>query len=177
MRNKKGAALLAQTRPQKNEPSVIISTISDDVKLKGLLSRTSMTRKELIRTIREYFPLFDKTALSKCLNPQKYGVVLHPEALDILTAGVEIEPEEEHPHPMKGLSQCDKILLHFERYGSITALVAMREYGIMRLASRIIDLRKRGYLIEKVTECGKNRYGETTNYARYWLRKEAPKDE
>lgn len=33
---------------------------------------------------------------------------------------------------------------HLRDYGSITPLDAMREYGIMRLASRISDLRKGG---------------------------------
>lgn len=68
------------------------------------------------------------------------------------------------------MTQCEFILRHFKDYGSITSLEAMQEYGIMRLASRISDLRKMGYNIEVVTETGKNRYGEKTSYARYSMK-------
>lgn len=34
------------------------------------------------------------------------------------------------------MTQCEKIVRHLEDCGSITPLSAMREYGIMRLASR-----------------------------------------
>ena len=65
------------------------------------------------------------------------------------------------------MTQCERILRHLEDYGSITSLEAVREYGIMRLASRINDLRKRGFPIVTETVTGKNRYGEATSYARY----------
>jgi hypothetical protein len=41
------------------------------------------------------------------------------------------------------LTQCDKILRHIEDYGSITPMEALGHYGIMRLASRITDLKKK----------------------------------
>ncbi len=47
----------------------------------------------------------------------------------------------------------------------------MTEYGIMRLASRISDLKKLGYPIIGDTETGKNRYGEETRFSRYRLEK------
>lgn len=37
------------------------------------------------------------------------------------------------------------ILLYLKEHGSITALDAIREFGCMRLAARISDLRERGY--------------------------------
>lgn len=43
----------------------------------------------------------------------------------------------------------------------------MREYGIMRLASRIDELRKAGHPIVTDTEEALNRYGEKTRFARY----------
>lgn len=46
---------------------------------------------------------------------------------------------------------------------------AMQEYSIMRLASRISDLKKSGIPIRREMVSGKNRYGETTSYARYSL--------
>jgi hypothetical protein len=54
-------------------------------------------------------------------------------------------------------------------YGSITSLEAVNEYGIMRLASRINDLRAEGIAIVSEMKTGKNRYGETTHFAVYRL--------
>ena len=49
------------------------------------------------------------------------------------------------------------------------SLEAMQEYGIMRLASRITDLKKAGYPIRREMVSRKNRYGETVSFARYSL--------
>lgn len=54
-------------------------------------------------------------------------------------------------------------------YGSITSMEAMSEYGIMRLASRVSDLKRLGVPIISETVTGRNRYGEMTRYARYRL--------
>ena len=59
-----------------------------------------------------------------------------------------------------------------EDYGSITSIEAMQEYGIMRLASRISDIKHLGIPIQKEMVSGKNRYGESTSYARYSLKKD-----
>lgn len=62
----------------------------------------------------------------------------------------------------RNLSSCSEGIIY-----SITSLEAMREYGIMRLASRISDLRRRGYRIKVESIEGVNRYNEKTRYARY----------
>lgn len=69
------------------------------------------------------------------------------------------------------MTQCDKILRHLQDNpdDGITSLQAVKEYGIMRLASRIHDLQKRGYKIERANYTGLNRYGEPTHFTRYWL--------
>ena len=67
------------------------------------------------------------------------------------------------------VTQCERILRHLKDYGSITSLEAVTEYGIMRLASRINDLRAQGIAIVSETKTGKNRYGETTHFAVYRL--------
>lgn len=67
------------------------------------------------------------------------------------------------------MTQCERIIRHLEDYGSITSATAMEEYGIMRLASRISDLKKQGVSIKTEIVSGKNRYGERTSYARYSL--------
>lgn len=54
-------------------------------------------------------------------------------------------------------------------YGSITSLEAMNEYGIMRLASRISDLRAQGIAIDAEIRTGRNRYGEPTHFSVYRL--------
>lgn len=67
------------------------------------------------------------------------------------------------------ITQCERILRHLKDYGSITSLEAVNEYGIMRLASRINDLRAQGIAIVSEVVAGKNRYGETTHYSVYRL--------
>ena len=70
------------------------------------------------------------------------------------------------------MNQETRIVNYMRDFGSITALDAMRDLGCMRLASRISDLRARGFQIEREMETGKNRYGEKTSYARYRLKEE-----
>ena len=70
---------------------------------------------------------------------------------------------------MAKLTQCDRILRHLTDYGSIDPMVAIKEYGCMRLASRIADLKGRGHDIVSERAKGKNRYGEQTSYCVYRL--------
>lgn len=65
------------------------------------------------------------------------------------------------------MTQCERILKYIEDFGSITQLQALRDLGVMRLASRISDLRKEGVPIKVETETTKNRYGEKCHFARY----------
>lgn len=43
------------------------------------------------------------------------------------------------------------IIKHLKEHGKLTSLVAMNRYRIMRLASRVSDLKKKGYPIISVT--------------------------
>lgn len=61
-----------------------------------------------------------------------------------------------------------RIMKHLQQYGSITSLEALREYGIMRLASRISELRKRGEKIER-SMCS----GRTSSARRFILQNTA----
>lgn len=65
------------------------------------------------------------------------------------------------------MTQCERIINYIDAHGSITQREAQEALGIMRLASRIHDLRRMGYPIVKETEHGKNRWNEKTSYARY----------
>ena len=67
------------------------------------------------------------------------------------------------------MTQCEKVLRHLEDYGSIDSRTAMSEYGIMRLASRISDLKRDGVPITKKMVKSKNRFGEPVSYAAYSL--------
>lgn len=67
------------------------------------------------------------------------------------------------------MTQSDRIVKYMQDFGSITQLEAIRDLGVMRLASRISDLRQSGVAITKEMETSKNRYGENTSYARYRL--------
>ena len=69
-------------------------------------------------------------------------------------------------------TQNERIMRHLQDYGSITQLEAISEYGIMRLASRVSDLRQMGHPIRREMVTGTNRYNEKTYYARYSLVKE-----
>lgn len=67
------------------------------------------------------------------------------------------------------MTQDERIMAHLIAHGSITAKEAMDEYGIMRLAARIHALRHNGQPIKKVTCTGTNRFGDTVNYAKYYI--------
>ena len=69
----------------------------------------------------------------------------------------------------KCMKQSERIVRHLREYGSITSLEAMEDYGIMRLASRIADLKKAGVPIRREMVSRKNRYGDNVAFARYWL--------
>lgn len=47
------------------------------------------------------------------------------------------------------MTQKERILRHLRGYGSITQLEALKEYGIMRLSSRVSDLKAEGYPIRR----------------------------
>lgn len=70
---------------------------------------------------------------------------------------------------MKKLTQCDKILAYIRKHGSITPLDALREFNCMRLASRMSDLKARGYNVKSKMETAKNKNGELVSYARYTI--------
>lgn len=67
------------------------------------------------------------------------------------------------------MSQCNLVLDYMRQFGSITQLEAIRDIGCMRLASRINDLRERGYAIGRRMKTSKNRYGKDVSFAEYYL--------
>ena len=67
------------------------------------------------------------------------------------------------------VTQTDRIYKYMQDFGSITQLDAIKDLGVMRLASRISDMKNMGIPIVREMETSKNRYGEPTTYARYRL--------
>lgn len=46
------------------------------------------------------------------------------------------------------MTQCERIMRHLEKFGTISTYEAFTEYGITRLASRVCDLRQQGIEIK-----------------------------
>ena len=66
-------------------------------------------------------------------------------------------------------TQNQRILDYIAEFGSITQFEALQDLGVMRLASRISDLRRLGHPITSTIEPVKNRFGETCHIKRYSL--------
>ncbi len=71
--------------------------------------------------------------------------------------------------PYSELTQCERILKYLAFHGSISQREAMNELGIYRLASRVNDLKRRGYHIADKMASGENRFGEKTSFKVYRL--------
>lgn len=65
--------------------------------------------------------------------------------------------------------QCQRVLEYMQQHGEITQKEAPNELGIMRLASRISDLKKRGVPVQTERRRVMNRWGEKCFIAVYRL--------
>lgn len=66
-------------------------------------------------------------------------------------------------------TQNQRIIDYMTEFGGITQLEALRDLGCMRLASRISDLRRRGYNITSERVAVKNKFEEVAYIKRYRL--------
>jgi len=66
------------------------------------------------------------------------------------------------------MTQCEMILEHIQKHGSITDMEAF-QLGICRLSGRIFDLREKGYNIHTEMIKGKNRHGKKIKYGKYTI--------
>lgn len=66
-------------------------------------------------------------------------------------------------------TQKDRIINYIRQFGSITSKDAYIDLGITQLGARIDGLERDGYSFIKEWENGKNRFGEETQYKRYYL--------
>lgn len=69
----------------------------------------------------------------------------------------------------KKVTQADRVLQYIKENGSITALEAVRELGVLQLSARLIDLERSGVRFCKKQEASLNRYGDKVYYTRYSL--------
>ena len=72
----------------------------------------------------------------------------------------------------KKKTQKDWILEQLLVGRKLTAFLAYREYGIMRLGARIFDLQQEGYVINSQSLAVVNRHGEICHVAEYSLSQE-----
>ena len=71
------------------------------------------------------------------------------------------------------LLQKDKVLRHLKEIGPITPLDAFNDYAIMRLTSKICELKDEGYNISTTILKSENKFGEPVSYAQYKIENEA----
>ena len=69
-------------------------------------------------------------------------------------------------------THCEQIVEYMERFGSINPLQALQDIGCFRLASRISDLKKKGYPIISERVNYMNRLGEAKHFNEYRLMEE-----
>lgn len=73
---------------------------------------------------------------------------------------------------MKFKNQIEAVKWHLENKEKLSSMEAINLYGITRLSAKIHILRKEGWnIISKNVKC-KNRYGLTSNYSDYYLKKD-----
>ena len=70
-------------------------------------------------------------------------------------------------------TQNERIIDYIHQFGSITQLQALQDLGIMRLASRISDLKRLGYPIDSKMQTVKNRFDEDCHIKVYFLKEGA----
>ena len=66
-------------------------------------------------------------------------------------------------------TQKDRILEYIRNFGSISSFEAYADLGITQLGARIDQLKKEGYEFKTEWESNTNRFGEKTEYKRYYL--------
>lgn len=69
-------------------------------------------------------------------------------------------------------TQCNRVDWYIREYGSITQLEALRDLGVMRLASRISAMKKDGMDIKDRWVEVKNRFGEVCHVKQYYYEDE-----
>ena len=67
------------------------------------------------------------------------------------------------------IAQKDRIINYIRAFGSISSWEAYADLEITQLGARIDQLKKEGYEFKTEWESNTNRFGEKTEYKRYYL--------
>ena len=65
------------------------------------------------------------------------------------------------------MTQAERIEAYINKYGSISPMEAFADLGITKLATRVSEMKKDGYVFEQEYIESKNRFGENVYYMRY----------
>lgn len=69
----------------------------------------------------------------------------------------------------KKITQRDRVIKYLQDFGAITSWDAYKDLGITQLATRIFELKQRGYKFKTERISTKNRYGDASHYFKYTL--------
>ena len=67
------------------------------------------------------------------------------------------------------ITQRDRVINYIREIGTISSWEAYKDLGITQLATRIKELKEQGYEFKTEWESSTNRFGEKTDYKRYYL--------
>lgn len=67
------------------------------------------------------------------------------------------------------IPQKQRVIDYINKFGSISSWEAYSDLGITQLGARIDQLKKEGYNFKTEWESSKNRFGDKTDYKRYYL--------
>ena len=67
------------------------------------------------------------------------------------------------------IPQKQRVIDYLNKFGSISSWEAYADLGITQLGARIDQLKKEGYRFKTEWESSKNRFGDKTDYKRYYL--------
>lgn len=67
------------------------------------------------------------------------------------------------------MTQKELILKYIEDFGFITSFQAYADLGITQLATRVKELKERGYEFKTEPQKSKNRYGKPVHFVKYYL--------
>ena len=75
------------------------------------------------------------------------------------------------------MNQHQRIIKYLKDYQTITPFQAFADLGITKLATRVSEMKRKGYVFNQELITTKNRYGETCQFMQYSLVSEPKESE
>ena len=136
----KGPSDANQTSPSNADKGIIPSSTTsiaqkpEKIKpnpLKNLRETKKLAARDMVDTVRELFPKYDKSLQAKCENGDKYGVDLKPQAMDALLAKFAPELLEKERHRRDGRHRLKrKVMCRLEDYEYDALIAKIKEDGL-----------------------------------------------